>query len=487
MNKKKLIKYLLIAIGVLIPLGVIYYFFIYVPSQENIARAGELVGEAKEYVEDQYYFLAVEKYQEAEEIDGGNYEIYSGLAEVYLLKNREDSAVEILQVGVNKSRQSSEMYGMLGEIYLNDGNYSRAIYFLESAVKKDKDNDLASFQLAQAYVGAGDFEKSSRKLDISDDDYNLYVRAKLLDAMLLGDDVEEAEDIIDDLDLSDVGDDVADEVDFFKDVLGDIDNLDDEYKTDVYVSVMVSRAALFSEYPDLVIGILSDYLSEYELYWELNLYLGHAYLMKGDYENAVEYLQNAYVLDSDDPIGVLLLARAHMGRDDESEMIKYYEKAINLSDDETNIRHEYFDVLLSKEQYARAEEQEIILLLSDDIDSDYLQLVWCSSLLDRELYSQLQNKIEQIDVDWLDDDLKPEYYYLNAGVSYGNGEWDKAEEFVQHAVELDEKEAKYHLLYGRILYQTGMDSEALVELERTVELDLEGKVSAEATKTLDRI
>lgn len=486
---KSFVKYIFIFIGIAILLGVGGYFFVYLPSKEKQKEATDIIDEAEELVSDMNYVEAVDKYKLAEEIDGGNADIYLGLADIYLLKNREDSAKEVLNLGVNKARKSSALYEKLGEIYLSDANYSKAIYFLEKSLSRDKDNDNAKILLAQSYVGAGDFEKAKEVLDVSDENKTLFAKSKLLEAMLMRDDVDNAKDIIEKIDLDGVENKIADQVDFLEGVLNDISELDDDIRSDVYISVMLSRAALYCDYPDIVIGFLSEYLNEYSLYWELNLYLGNAYLEKGNYESALKYLLEAYVLEGDSAIGSRLLARAYFGNNNDSEMIKYYEKAISLSngDERISTRLEYFHVLLRKEQYARAEEQLDYLLISDDLDTEELLFEWGSCLLNRELYSQLEDLLSKIDVDDLSDNLKAEHYYLQSGVYYGDARWSEAESLILEAIDINDFEAKYHLLYGKILYQTSEDFQALAELERSVELDLEGDVSIEAQKFLDRI
>lgn len=487
MKSKKIIKYLLISIALIVGLGVVYYFFFYIPGKVNVKNAADIIENAEEDIQNKEYFNAVDKYKEASEKDSGSAEAYIGLAEVYLLKNRQDDAIEILQVGVNKAREKSEVYELLGQIYLNNGDYSKAIYFLKKAVGSDKDNDNAKLLLAQSYVGTGDLDKAKSNLNVSEDDKNLFARASLLKSMLVGDEIDESKEILDEIDLTDVEDEIADQVEFFEGVISDIENLDEDIKSNVYVDVMISRGALFSEYPDLVIGLLSDYSEEKEVYWELNLYLGHAYLMKNDFEKALEFLSQAYLLNSDSSVGIRLLARAYLGDENDSEMIKYYEKAINLAKGEERIetRLEYFNVLIMKEQFARAEEQLDFLLISDDMDTDELLILWGDCLLDRELYSQLEENMSRIKLNNLDEDLQAEYHYLQAGIGYGTADWDQAIESILNANEIDEKVAKYHLLYGKILYQTGVDIQATEELEKAVELDLEGEVSTEAKKVLD--
>jgi tetratricopeptide (TPR) repeat protein len=252
---------------------------------------------------------------------------------------------------------------------------------------------------------------------------------------------------------------------------------------------MVSRGALFSGFEDLVISLLSEYEEEYDLYWELNLYLGHAYLLKNNYDKALEYLQQAYSLNPVDYKGTWLLARAYLGADNDTEMVTYYDKTILLADDKEklDVRKEYFDVLLGEEQYARAEEQLDEIIASDEDDSDYYNIVWADSLLERELNTKVEDQLSILDLDDLSDSLKPEYYYLGAGVEYGDADWDAALTSIELAIAIDDEVAKYRLMKGKVLYELGRDRDAEDELERAIDLDLVGDVSAEAIKTLDRI
>lgn len=459
------------------------------PSREERLQADDLVETAEDFVSQKHFAEAVEKYREAEDLDPGNHRIYIGIGNIYLQKNRESDAIEVLQVGVNKARSDSEVNQLLGKIYLDNGDYSRAIFFFDNAIKSDKDNEEAKYLMAVAKVGAGNISDAKEYLDISQDDYNLYAKAKLLEAMLEKDDVNSAEDLLDDLDRSDLDENIADQIDFYLDVIDQIDDTEKEFKTDVYVAVMVSRGALFSGFEDLVISMLSEYEEEYDLYWELNLYLGHAYLLKDNYDKALEYLQQAYSLNPVDYKGTWLLARAYLGADNDTEMVAYYDKAILLADDqeELDVRREYFDVLLSEQQYARAEEQLDEIIAGDEDESYYYNIVWADSLLDRGLNNKVEEQLNVLDFDEISNSLKPEYYYLQAGVEYGNADWDKALASIESSIELDDNLAKYRLMKGLILYELGRDEEAESELERAIDLDLVGDVSAEAVKTLDRI
>jgi tetratricopeptide (TPR) repeat protein len=485
---KKYLKFIIPVVS-LILVGLGYYFLFMLPSREERLQADDLVETAEDFVSQKHFAEAVEKYREAEDLDPGNHRIYIGIGNIYLQKNRESDAIEVLQVGVNKARSDSEVNQLLGKIYLDNGDYSRAIFFFDNAIKSDKDNEEAKYLMAVAKVGAGNISDAKEYLDISQDDYNLYAKAKLLEAMLEKDDVNSAEDLLDDLDRSDLDENIADQIDFYLDVIDQIDDTEKEFKTDVYVAVMVSRGALFSGFEDLVISMLSEYEEEYDLYWELNLYLGHAYLLKDNYDKALEYLQQAYSLNPVDYKGTWLLARAYLGADNDTEMVAYYDKAILLADDqeELDVRREYFDVLLSEQQYARAEEQLDEIIAGDEDESYYYNIVWADSLLDRGLNNKVEEQLNVLDFDEISNSLKPEYYYLQAGVEYGNADWDKALASIESSIELDDNLAKYRLMKGLILYELGRDEEAESELERAIDLDLVGDVSAEAVKTLDRI
>lgn len=460
------------------------------PSQEAQSAAEQLVSDAQELVAEHRYADALKKYDEARDTDDGNVDIYVGIAEIYLLKNRESDAVEMLEEGIEKSRKPSDAYMVRGRIALEDGEIEEAITYLRNAVSKDKKNYEAKYLLADSYVDNDAFDNARSEVDVSDEGGDWYVRAQLLKAILIADDVEASREVMDDLEGVDIqDDDLSDQVDGFIEVLNTIDDLNEDESTPEYLDVLISYGALTADHENIAIERLSEYIDEGSEYWEVYLYLGRAYYMNGDLERAEELLSDAGLLNSTDPLGPWILARVYVELGQDTEMETQYKRAIALSEDDqrVEIRLEYTDVLLEKGLYAGADDQIDLLEAEDSDNTNSYQLLRVQSLIDREVYDDADDVLDEMEVSGLSDDLLAVYSWAKASALYGLGDREEALQWIEDAIEIDSADARFYLLEGQIHFQLGDEDTAKISLERAVDLDLEGEVSAEATKILDRL
>ena len=114
-----------------------------------------------------------------------------------------------------------------------------------------------------------------------------------------------------------------------------------------------------------------------------------------------------------------------------------------------------------------------------------------SSLISRELYTEASEILEKWSrlepVPLSTGPLGAEYLWALAEVEYSTGSMDEALSLIDRVIEKDPIEPKYHLLRGQLLFELGRSEDARKALDRAIDLDLEGDVSAEAMKVLDRI
>lgn len=462
------------------------------PSDEQVDAANDLINEAQELFVAQQYAEALQKYEEARLQDDGNVDVYTGIAAIYLLKNRIDDAKDVLEVGVERSREPGEGYVYLGRIALDENNAELAVSYMRTASNSNKEDYEARYLLAEAYVENGDFGKAEKTLDIPEEAGDWYVRSKYLQAVLLRDDVDEARKEIEAaLSVEIVDDDLEDMVDSYYELLDDVEELIDEDATPEHVAVTLSYGALLGGYEDVVIDSLEDYASDNEEYWDLHLYLGRAYYMNGEIGKAKEQLTEAVALNPVDPYGPWYLARILVEEGSDTDAQDMYSRAIGLAEAEEKdeIRLEYVDVLMDMGQYASAEDQIRVLedaAEEDDVRNGYT-LMRVESLLERELFSQATEILEGMDDEALSDELQAEYLWMLGVIAFNSGDRSLARSDIERALELNDFNPKYYLLLGQIQFEDGDSEGAQVSLERAVDLDLDGKVSVEAVKVLDRI
>lgn len=459
-------------------------------SDDDKKTAENLINDADSLVEEDKYAQAVAKYEEASNVDPGNYSSYYGIANIYILKNRFDDAIETLDIGISNARQKSLLYEQKGDVYLIERKYDDAAECFKNAVEKDNKNYSADYKLAYSYLNSGDFDKARGKLNIDEDAGDYYIKAKLLQAALLNIQVDDISDIIDDLKNQDTEDaQLVAYINMYSDVLDKISSLDQDEASDLYKSMLLSKVALSMGYEDIVINMLSAYENDVEEYWELNLYLGQAYYLNEDLDTAKEYLNEANTLNPSDYVSNWILGRVYDMEDDESRLIDYYQRAIELSDpsNKTVIRLEYISVLKSRELYTQAQSQYEILCEEDKENEDSYKLAIAEILISRTYFEDAGNSISDIQISSLSDDDLAKYNWINSLIMLDQGDYDKAQEWIDEAINLRDNIAEYYLVSGKIYFEQSNDKKAKEFLERAIDLDLNGDVSVEANKILDRI
>lgn len=460
------------------------------PDKEMIARAEALVEEAEGLAAEYRFADAMEKYDEARSVDGGNSDIYTGIAEIYLLKNRNRDAIDVLNKGIEDATNASEVYALLGKICLEEKDIDGAVSNLKKSVSSDKNNYSARYLLALAYVNSTDFEEARKYLDVPEDAGEYYVRAQLLRAVLLSRNIDDADKQLDNLAGFDIDDEeLSKDVSDYLDMLGEISDLDEEESSDKYIDVILAEGALSAGYEAVTIDLLQKYADIEEEYWEVYLYLGHAYYLSEEYEKAEETLLNAGTLNPVDHLGPWLLGRVYVEMSEENKMVDSYLRAIELSPEEEriDIRREFAGLLLVGGNYVEAEEQYTSLKSEDGENKSEYEIHLAELLYNRDRIDDAEAILDEVDQVSLNDDLTAKFYYVKASVYFESGDRESAKKWIEESISLDDKNSGYYLLLGQILFEEEVMDNSREALERAVDLDLDGVVSTDAVKLLDRI
>jgi len=460
------------------------------PDKEMLARAEGLVEDAEDLVGEYRFADAMEKYDEARTVDSGNVDIYTGIAEIYLLKNRQNDALDVLSKGVEDSRNSSEAYELLGKIFLEDGDSDGALDNLKKSVSRDKDNYSARYMLALAYVNNMDFERAREYLDVPEDSGEYYVRSQLLRAVLLGGNFDDAKEVLDDLSGSDIDDEeLSKSVDDYLDMISEVNKLDEEDSSDKYIDVILAGGALSAGYEDITIDLLQKYAEVGEEYWEVYLYLGHAYYLNKEYDNAQKELSIAGTLNPVDYLGSWLLGRVYFESSEENNMVESYLRSIALApgNEKAAIRLEFAGLLLDAGNYVEAEEQYLALQAEDEGNKNEYEILLAEISYNRDLVDDAGAILDGVDKASLTDDLLARFHWVNASLYFESGDRESAKKWIEESIVLDDKNPSYYLLLGQILFEDEEFDVSREALERAIDLDLGGDISTSAVKLLDRI
>lgn len=459
------------------------------PSETDVTQAEERVDEACEYVEQKEYAKAMKKFEDARKLDEGNQDVYTGVADIYVLKNRTDDAEEILLSGLSHARKTGTINEYLGELALNTDDLENAVKYLKKSVSEDEENYQSRYLLGLTYVLQGSDELALETLDISEAGGEWYVRGALLSAILYWEDTQPAKELLDAaIDTVDVDPSVISLLETYSECIDRVDGLADD-DPDVYRDAILAYGALNGGYSDVVIDSLTPYVEDEGEYWELNLYLGRAYEMELEYDSAQTYLEKAVELNPADPYGPWYLARVYEYEGMETEMTSMYNRAISLSEPDVRItiRREYIEKLASAGQYEDLDEHIDALETEDPEHANEYEFIRIETLIERELLDDAATILDGIAQSDVSDELQTEYAWLKGQILFAQGERDEALEWAGDAVTGNELDARYQLLLGQINFELGNEEDAQTALERAIDLDLEGDVSAEAVKVLDRM
>lgn len=463
------------------------------PSEEKMNEAKDLINEASKLVEEYHFSEALNKYEKARAIDTGNSDIYTGVASIYMIKNRPADAKAILQKGIDNARNKSRVNESMGDVFLQEGDIDQAIKYFRSSVSGDKDNYEASYKLAFAYVNDGEFDKAEKYLNIPDDEGDVYVEARLLESVLLGDDIENARTIMDELvDNETESESLRNRVETYDEYLERISELDEDEQSDIYVDVLLAGGALEAGYEDVAVDLLGKYAEDEEQYWEVYFYLGRAAFINAELEKSIEYLENAEVINPSDYLAPWSLARVQAEDLNESEMIKCYERAVSLSenDDKKTIRKEFAQQLVAGENYSEALLQYDALETEDPDNSSEYKVYRAEVYLMKGELDDCSTELSAVSEEELNDKELSLYYLVKATYYFETGELDIAEKWVEESININilgDTLAQSYLLFGKIMFESGDESKAEEYLDRAIDMDLEGDVTAEANKILDRI
>ncbi len=461
------------------------------PSDEDISKSQQLHEEGDSLVAEYKFGEAMDKFEEALQVYEGNSSVYGSMAEVYVMKNRPQDALEVLTAGIDKSSNNSDLYRLKGQILLEQGKIDDAIEALSEALDEDSENEDARYYLALAHTNKKDFEKSREYLDM--DKFvqgDTYAKAALLKAVILQTQVEDAEAVLDGIDTGKVDDErILSDVNAYNETLKYLGEVDKEELSDKYRDVILAKGALEADIEDAALDLLEKYKDLEEEYWEVYFYLGQAYYLDDELDQAEAYLENSAALNPASSMSPWMLGRVYYKKDDIDKAEENYLRAIELAETEKRIliREELAGVAFETDNFSLADEQYQALIEenSQQLNDYYLERVFIA--YERGLYEDMDELLEKIDTSQLDDSSLARFYYFKSASKLQAGDRTEAVKWIEDAIELDNKSAAYYLLYGQILFEDENTEEARKHFERAVDLDLSGEVSPEAMKFLDRI
>lgn len=479
---KKNIKWILIAVGVVLVAGAGYYFYSHRETAETVTEYENLINEADLLYNSRSYTKALSSYDEAVDLLPSRIDAYKGIVTIFIDKGRLSDAEEIITGSTQKLSISdrSILYSMLGNAYYNVEGYSKALDMYDSATTIGVTNLVASLGEAKVYLKQNEISKAENILKDTDFKEDTLYEAKLLYAYIVS--IEDPDSAASILKSVDVSDDWSNKYTEFENTLASL--TDDE----LYNAAKLSKIFINEGYPYLAISVLTPLKDQMTEYADGLYFLGRASLDTGSTDDAITLLKESVSAGSLDPDLFRTIARAYYEKKDNDTAISYYDRAISYSGEEVkdSLLKEYLDFLIDENLLTKAQE---VLTTAQK----YFDKVWVEVYAIKINY--LLKDTDKVDY-YIAEALKKEditteekktIYYWKAVRAIDDEDLDSASEILASLKELDRFNPYYYLLMGKVLYENGNFDDAKTNYELAIEYDLGEGVSSEAEKALARI
>jgi tetratricopeptide (TPR) repeat protein len=458
---------------------------------EAMARAYNTMGHT--YGSEAKYDKAIEFYEKAIALDDKNVTYYKNCGDAYLADGNGDKAGEYFERAVELDPENTEALIWRGKAYFGNKEYGKAIAEYTRALELDPENTDALIWRGMTYSVNEEYGKARS-------DYQKHIR--LVEA---GDDTEGMAWA-----YISLGDTYFDEKKYGKAIAEYTSALEIEPENIKALFLRGNAYADAEEYgkarADLEKAVrLAEAEDDTGTMASAYHHLGHTYNMEAKYDKAIEFYEKAIALDGENAEYYAGCGSAYLlcGNEDKAE--EYFERAIELDpDSEESIKslkkvceedntlrqktmtafEEFYDVnvqahidkakkLDEKEAYAEAIDECTLALEGDAENFEALFMRGMLYIMIKKLSkarSDYQKLIRLAEAG--DDTGRMALAYKCLGDTYRNeGKYDKAIEFYEKAVALDDKDASYYQDCGEAYFFGGNKDKAEEYFERAVELN----------------
>jgi len=109
---------------------------------------------------------AFRAFSKAITLEPGYYKAYYNLADLYLVSDQPEKALQLLQTAIRLNPDFTEAYVSLGAALMRAGKFREVTIFLEQNLDRIGDKAEARFYLGASYAFLGDREAAMRELEI---------------------------------------------------------------------------------------------------------------------------------------------------------------------------------------------------------------------------------------------------------------------------------------------------------------------------------
>lgn len=483
-------KYILIiAVCLIVICGLAYYFVTRDKGEDETVL--DYIARAEEYLEDKQYSNALEQYKLAINTDPSNTEAYIEASEIYILKSKYDEAFQLLQNGETSAQNPDKIHHKIGEILTEQEDLEGALTYFEQANVKNPSNWENAIDLVKNYAFYQDKKDAAIKIlnDINIGEGEGYVYKYYYLALLSYDNIGSALTYLDKANSQASGD-IKDSIDHYLEVARKVQaDPEDLVQNNTLLAYELMRSEL---YPT-AISPLETVISENDEYYAAFMYLGICHKHMNNLDKARENLEKATTIEPNELQPHIFLAQVYTLQNNQQLAIETYEAVLNLEKDSEEVRYDLAQTLVNFELYRQAglEYQELLDLNTQNIIKYKVELAYLK--LDHlDEFEEALTIAKEVVEDWetfqsIESTLQARALDVLGWAYEKNGQKDEAQKYLNRALEGDPylASAYYHL--GVIYAEIESFSEAQLNLERAIDLDLEGEISTKASSELEKL
>lgn len=485
-------KKLMLVVGGILLITVLAVGFAYLfKPKKDVNLASQYLNSGKDLYEQQKYSESVFDFQKALAEDPDQVEAYTMIAKIYLMKNRADDALSILDTAQeNLGKNNKDIALLKGQVYEDAKNdLATAIPYYETGLA---DNHLL---LAKKYLQNNQVDDASgllAKVDSGNNDYN---EANLLLAYINVLDFSKASEYIDKVNFTGVTDatDLQSAVDELKSILENaLEKKEDESQVASYTSL--GYQILNQGYYYLSIPVFEKVTKDLDEYWAGHLYLGYSFMKTNQLDQAEKQLKTALDRKADSYEAYSFLGELYTIKNNQQDALDAYQKAVTLNPDSEGVLYDYAKVLRKFGITTKAEQVYRSLDKYDKSDNwiDYRLELADLYINDLKQFEKSRKVAEDLIDEWsgfadASPVLRARIYEVYGWSYYKLNDLETAATNLKLALAEDKTSAQIYYDLGKIFKDGQQIEQAKNYLERAIDLDLEGNVSPLAQKELDQI
>lgn len=462
-------------------------------NETNSVPAAEYASLAEQFLEKKEYSKALEQYKLAINADPSDTNSYIAAADIYLLKSKDQEALDLLINGEYSVASPDRLHYQIGSIFFARKDFESAKNYFQKAQNENHDNWENVVALVKTNSYFEDRQVSSKdalgQISSSEGDGFIYKNYYL--ALLSTDNPQSAQQFIANIDITKVADPTLQAVlermtKAYEKIISDPDNL-------VQNNTLIAYELIQAELYKTALPLLETVIVENDEYYAAYMYSGVCYMKMDNYEEAQKQFETATTVDPEEIQPWVFLAQVYSHQNNQKSAIDAYERALTIDRIDETVRYDFAKTLKQFGLYQQAslEYIELIELASANVNKYKMELAFLYiDQLDK--VSEGLEMIKSITEEWSDFKNATTEFQGEALDTLGwaylkNDEKDQALKYLEQARDIYPYLASTYYHLGMLYKSIDSVSEATLAFERAIDLDLKGDISSQASRDLETL